>query len=345
MAEKDENTSEINELAQVEPASVVMLARLRGDRDPVGVYLASRRNPRTRRAMDQALVRVAKLLNTTVADIPWTALRYEHVEGIYSSLVSLARSENGVGRTYSTSTLDLTLTAVRGVLKTAWKMGLMSHGDYAAAVAIDRAKTEEGPLAGRYVPSAELVKLREYADAAPEPWGPYVNGTMDAEFGAGLRAFELSKLRLDGKEDIFDPIGGTIVVRGKRDKLRVVPLGETEAAGVARWIETRKRIAFTVPWIFPRVMPRSVIDAKMNGQFVERLCDFVWKGADIPPFTPHDCRRTFITTLLEAGLDLPTVQRLAGHSDPKTTARYDRRSAAADAAARRRVQIMPGSQE
>ncbi len=47
--------------------------------------------------------------------------------------------------------------------------------------------------------------------------------------------------------------------------------------------------------------------------------------AGISEFTPHDMRRTFITQLLEKGIDLNTVRQLAGHSDVSTTVRYDKR--------------------
>ncbi|MDC9725122.1 MAG: tyrosine-type recombinase/integrase [Gammaproteobacteria bacterium] len=50
-----------------------------------------------------------------------------------------------------------------------------------------------------------------------------------------------------------------------------------------------------------------------------------WKQAGTPAVTPHDFRRTFISTLLSKGVDLLTVQRMAGHSDPRTTSGYDLR--------------------
>jgi len=51
----------------------------------------------------------------------------------------------------------------------------------------------------------------------------------------------------------------------------------------------------------------------------------VARAAGVANVTPHDFRRTFASTMLDAGVDLVTVQGLMGHADPATTAGYDRR--------------------
>jgi site-specific recombinase XerD len=47
-------------------------------------------------------------------------------------------------------------------------------------------------------------------------------------------------------------------------------------------------------------------------------------GVRLPRRHPHMLRHTFVTTMLDAGVDLRDVQIAARHADPRTTMRYDR---------------------
>ena len=47
-------------------------------------------------------------------------------------------------------------------------------------------------------------------------------------------------------------------------------------------------------------------------------------GMRMPPIHPHMLRHTYVTTMLDAGVDLRDVQIAARHADPRTTMRYDR---------------------
>ncbi len=76
----------------------------------------------------------------------------------------------------------------------------------------------------------------------------------------------------------------------------------------------------------------------MTVQAVHDRCEKRALQPGVPPFSPHDARRTLISWLLESGADLATVQRLAGHAKSDTTVAYDRRG---DAAKRQAVDRMP----
>jgi hypothetical protein len=61
-------------------------------------------------------------------------------------------------------------------------------------------------------------------------------------------------------------------------------------------------------------------------------------GIQVTRAHPHMLRHTFVTTMLDAGVDLRDVQIAARHADPRTTMRYDRARQNLDVLSSRRLQ-------
>lgn len=103
-----------------------------------------------------------------------------------------------------------------------------------------------------------------------------------------------------------------------------MPLPEGAAACVAVWLKQRGG------WSGPLFVAVDKADHICNprwlsAQAVFDVCTKRAAEAGIALFSPHDMRRSYISTLLDAGADIAIVQRLVGHADPGTTSNYDRR--------------------
>jgi integrase/recombinase XerD len=80
--------------------------------------------------------------------------------------------------------------------------------------------------------------------------------------------------------------------------------------------------------LFTRILKGGRITAeRLSDQGVYHILDIRRQQANMASFTPHDLRRTFAGDLLDAGVDLSTVQKLMGHANANTTSGYDRRGA------------------
>jgi site-specific recombinase XerD len=77
----------------------------------------------------------------------------------------------------------------------------------------------------------------------------------------------------------------------------------------------------------------------LTDQGLYHILDTRRQEAHIATFTPHDLRRTFAGDLLDAGVDLSTVQKLMGHANANTTSGYDRRGERAKRDAVRKLHV------
>ncbi|MDQ6669301.1 MAG: tyrosine-type recombinase/integrase [Chloroflexota bacterium] len=164
-------------------------------------------------------------------------------------------------------------------------------------------------------------------------------GTRDAAilavlYGAGLRRAEAVGLDLGD----YDWRKGTLKVHGKGNKERVAYVGAGGRAAIEDWLELRGATAGPLFWPVHRsghIGPGRRLTAQAVLYLARRRAD----DAHIDAFSPHDFRRSFVSDLLDAGVDLSSVQQLAGHAQVQTTARYDRRGDEAKAEAAKQLHV------
>ncbi|HEX2913499.1 MAG TPA: tyrosine-type recombinase/integrase [Chloroflexia bacterium] len=284
------------------------------DRNPAAVYLSTLR-PSGRRSMQHHLNTIARMLSGGREDafsLAWQELRYQHTAAVRTKLEESH---------YKPSTANTALKALRGVLKQAWKLGLMEAEDYRRAADVKLIKSETLPR-GRALLRGEIIAILDTCAADTGPAGARDAAIFAVLYAAGLRRSEVVKLTLAD----YDHESGALTIRaGKGNKDRVVYLG-ADGAGQALedWLTLRGTESGLL-FCPVNKAGRIVLGQTMTDQAVLKLLKKRATQAGVRAFSPHDLRRTFISDLLDAGADIVTVQKLAGHADVSTTARYDRR--------------------
>ncbi len=155
------------------------------------------------------------------------------------------------------------------------------------------------------------------APAGDEPLGLRDRAMLEILYATGLRVSELVGLKLqDLQLDV-----GYLYAFGKRNKQRIVPMGESAA------LELRRYLRYGRPAL-EKGCGSSCIFLNRAGKGLTR--QGFWKiikrralEANITKnITPHTLRHSFATHLLENGADLRSVQTMLGHADISTTQIY-----------------------
>jgi site-specific recombinase XerD len=142
-----------------------------------------------------------------------------------------------------------------------------------------------------------------------------------------VRAGAVAKLRLgdfqhDGTQHVlrFAEKGGKSREIPVRHDLEGYIRAYLDAAGIAGENKDRPLFRSTLG------TTKRLTGNPLTGNYVLRMVKRRLKDARLPSrLSPHSFRVTGITDLLEQGMPLDEVQRLAGHAEPRTTAGYDRR--------------------
>jgi len=261
--------------------------------------------------MRKALNAIARMLTSNECDalsLDWSKLRYQHTAAIRAVLMEK----------YSPATANRMLCALRRVLKEAFRLGLMSADDYGHAALVKNVRGDS-PLRGRVLKGEEVAALLQNCKDDGEI------GIRDAALiailsGSGLRRGEAVALDLVD----YNPSEGSLQVRkGKGGKSRMVYLPVGAVAAVDAWVKVRGDAPGAL--ISPVIRGGHVNIRRMTDQAVMVILTKRALNAGVADCCPHDFRRTFVTNLLTADVDVLTVSKLAGHADPMTTQKYDLR--------------------
>lgn len=281
--------------------------------NPAAVYLASLR-PTGRRSMLQRLNVIAQTLSGgkhNAFTFTWYQLRYQDTAAVRTVLMER----------YKPATANTGLKALRRVLKEAWQLGQMSAEDYHRAANIKAIKGET-LLRGRALAFGELNALITACYQDNTPIGFRDAALIAVLYAVGLRRSEVVKLDLANYDEETTAV---TILGAKGGKERICYLGTGHDA-MADWLKLRGRAAG--PLFYPIRRGGHIEKHRMTEQSILFILKKRGKEAGVKAFSPHDMRRTFISDLLDAGADIATVQKLAGHADVQTTAKYDRRGEA-----------------
>lgn len=268
--------------------------------------------PSGRRGLTSLLNRSASILKrgADAADYPWEQLNFAAVAKVRAGLL-----DDG----YAVSSVNKALSALRGVAQTAFNLNCMNAETLARIRSVKRVSGDI-QRKGRALDKSEIRALIQAAKQHAQP----VRRCRDTAIvltlcGTGLRAGELVKL------ERRDYDNGILTVRqGKGRKYREIHVADAVDKAIRAWLKVNANEAENA--LFCRIQrngkaaSQSLTTTGLTGILAE-----LQMTSGIARFTPHDMRRTFITRLLEQGVDINTVRQLAGHTDISTTASYDHR--------------------
>jgi integrase/recombinase XerD len=215
-------------------------------------------------------------------------------------------------RGLSRSTRSRRLAAVRGYHRFLVVEGLSEE---------DPTVLVEGPRRSRTLPKAltlaEIERLLESPDRST-PLGIRDVAILEFLYATGARATEVI---LVGLTDL-DLESGTVIVTGKGNKQRLIPLGRHARSAITGYLPTRLEM------LSDRER-RDVLflNAKGRGLTRQGLWEIVKRhgrraGIDPDALSPHVLRHSVATHMVEGGADLRTVQEMLGHASISTTQVY-----------------------
>lgn len=176
-----------------------------------------------------------------------------------------------------------------------------------------------GPKLPELLSRAEIVALIA-APGVDDPLGLRDTALLEFMYATGCRVSEACDLQRDALH--LDQ--GLVLLTGKGNKQRLVPLGDCALVAVHAYLEEGR------PPLAARAKGRRVNNVFLNCRggrlsrqgWYQRLREHALRAGITRSVSPHKLRHSFATHLIEGGADLRAVQTLLGHADISTTQVY-----------------------
>ena len=270
----------------------------------------------TMRAYRRELDGFAAWMNTKYPKFKVAQIDHLHIRGYLGALYDRGLSKPSAARA---------LAAIRSWFKWLARTGHITQN--AAALV----STPKLPKHLPRVPSIE--QLNRVVDSVQDDaasWPARDRAILELLYGCGMRNAELIGLNL---EDLHWA-NEAILVRGKGQKQRYVPLGDAAAGALRAYMTERaallsadgnikKESSALFVNMHLRGLQRPGGDARLTTRSVGRIVKRIAIQRGLPADVhPHTLRHAFGTHLLEEGADLRAIQELLGHERLSTTQRY-----------------------
>lgn len=178
----------------------------------------------------------------------------------------------------------------------------------------------ETPRIGRRLPDVLTVDEIDAMIAAIDPGAKEAQrnrAIVETLYGCGIRVSELCELKIDD----INFSDGFMVVTGKGDKQRLVPMSPTAVDEIHLWLAERPSFA-------PKRGEEGILFLNRRGRRLTRVMvfyivrDLAVAAGVAKTISPHTLRHSFATHLLEGGANLRAIQQMLGHESISTTELY-----------------------
>ncbi|GAA1240777.1 tyrosine-type recombinase/integrase [Oryzihumus leptocrescens] len=284
-----------------------------------------RHNPESQRAMVGALRRLATGFTDGTCNertFPWELV----VDADLSE-----QMWGTVAERYAAKTATKDASALRVMLDCCRRVGLLTYDEYRSATAFEAKGGQQRPPAGRFLSEADIEGIVRTAASGS---GGDVTRLRDtalllAGASSGARAHEITGVRL---HDIHLDQARIWLERTKSGRQRNAWLHPAAVQALRAWLEVRGSQPGFLFVPLSRTGRPLLEHGALSTHQARKIIRARALEAGYDGVGAHDLRRFVISTLLET-TDLALVAKVVGHTNPATTASYDRRPLARQRAA------------